>query len=78
LSICDVNCQLEDIEKSSVSSKVLTTLSNTFPNYIFNYADMMNVNGASMGNLILINANNTRYVVTFDSNGNLLSNKVIF
>lgn len=78
LSICDVNCQLEDIEKSTVSSKVLTTLSNTFPNYIFNYGDMMNVNGVSMGNLILINANNTRYLVAFDANGKLLSNKVVF
>ena len=78
MSICDVNCQLEDIEKSTVSSKVLTTLSNTFPNYIFNYGDMMNVNGVSMGNLILINANNTRYLVAFDANGKLLSNKVVF
>jgi hypothetical protein len=78
LSICDVNCQLEDIEKSTVSLKVLTTLSNTFPNYIFNYGDMMNVNGVSMGNLILLNANNTRYLVAFDANGNLLSNKVVF
>jgi hypothetical protein len=78
MSICDVNCQLEDIEKSTVSSKVLTTLSNTFPNYIFNYGDMMNVNGVSMGNLILINANNTRYLVAFDADGKLLSNKVVF
>jgi hypothetical protein len=78
LSICDVNCQLEDIEKSTISSKVLTTLSNTFPNYIFNYGDMMNVNGVNMGNLILINANNTRYLVAFDANGKLLSNKVVF
>jgi len=78
MSICDVNCQLEDIEKSTVSSKVLTTLSNTFPNYIFNYGDMMNVNGVSMGNLILLNANNTRYLVAFDANGNLLSKKVVF
>ena len=78
MSICEVNCQLEDIEKSTVSSKVLTTLSNTFPNYIFNYADMMNVNGVSMSNLVFINANNTRYAVTFDTNGNLLSNKVVF
>jgi len=78
MSICDVNCQLEDIEKSTVSSKVITTLSNTFPNYIFNYGDMMNVNGVSMGNLILINANNTRYLVAFDADGKLLSNKVVF
>ena len=53
MSICEVNCQLEDIEKSTISSKVLTTLSNTFPNYIFNYADMMNVNGVSMSNLVM-------------------------
>ena len=78
MSICEVNCQLEDVEKSTISSKILTTLSKTFPNYIFNYADMMNVNGVSMSNLIFINANNTRYAVTFDTNGNLLSNKVVF
>jgi hypothetical protein len=39
---------------------------------------MMNVNGVSMGNLILLNANNTRYLVAFDANGNLLSKKVVF
>jgi hypothetical protein len=38
----------------------------------------MNVNGVSMGNLILINANNTRYLVAFDADGKLLSNKVVF
>jgi len=78
LSICDANCQLEDIEKSNFSTNLLKTLSNTFPNYIFDYADKMNVNGVSMGNLIFINANNTRYAVTVDVNGNILSNKVVF
>jgi hypothetical protein len=78
LSICDANCQLEDIEKSNFSTNLLKNLSNTFPNYIFDYADKMNVNGVSMGNLIFINANNTRYAVTVDVNGNILSNKVVF
>lgn len=78
LAICDNNCRLTDTEKSTFSAGMLNTLSNHFPNYIFECADNMQVNGVSQGNLIILNANNTRYAVTLDMNGKLLSNKVVF
>lgn len=78
LALCGGSCQLEDIEKSNLSSTILNRLSNTFPNHVFNKADLMTMGSSNMGTLVLINANNTRYAVTFNSNGNMLSNKVVY
>lgn len=73
-----VNAELEDIAKSGLPSPVLDYLSYTFPNYVFNKADVVHSNGNMLGNLVLINANNTRYAVAFDVFGNCVSNKVIY
>lgn len=78
LALCGNSCQMEDLEKSNLSSNVLNRLSNVFPNYVFNKADLMTVNNSSMGTLVLINANNTRYAVTFNNNGEMVSKKVIY
>ncbi|MFN5360474.1 MAG: hypothetical protein ACK5CC_07035 [Bacteroidota bacterium] len=78
MALCGGSCQLEDMEKTALSTTTLTKLSNTFPNYVFNKAEQMQVNGTSMGNLVLINANNTRYAVRFNSIGNMVDMKVIF
>jgi|LakMenEpi03Oct11_1017367.scaffolds.fasta_scaffold03412_2 hypothetical protein len=78
MGLCGGSCQLEDMEKSALSATILNTLSTTFPNYVFNKADLMFVNGASIGNLVLINANNTRYAVRFNTIGNLIDMNVLF
>ncbi|MCA6468265.1 MAG: hypothetical protein IM541_01085 [Chitinophagaceae bacterium] len=69
---------MEDIEKSNLSSTIQNKLSNTFPNYVFNKSDLMTVNNSSMGTLVLINANNTRYAVSFNNNGDMISKKAIY
>ena len=73
-----VNCEMDDIAKSGLSSSVLNYLSYTFPNYVFNKADVVHSNGNMLGNLVLINANNTRYAIAFDPFGNFMSNKVVY
>jgi hypothetical protein len=78
LALCGSNCQLEDIEKSNLSSTIQNRLSNTFPNYVFNKSDLMTVNNSNLGTLVLINANNTRYAVTFNNNGDMISKKAIY
>lgn len=78
LALCGSNCQLEDIEKSNLSSGIQNKLLTTFPNYVFNQADMMIVNNSTMGTMVLINANNTRYAVSFNNNGDMISNKVVY
>lgn len=70
--------QMDEVAKASIQSEVLIKVANTFPNYAFEAAYHMSENGAYMGNLFLINANNTHYAVTMDDNGSILSHKVIF
>jgi len=78
LEISSSNYQLDEVEKSSISAEALNNIANTFPNAAFEAASRMSENGLTMGNLVLINANNTHYAITLDRFGNVLSNKVIF
>ena len=78
LEICSSNYQLDEVEKSSISVEAINKIANTFPNAAIEAASRMSENGLTMGNLVLINANNTHYAITFDTFGNVLSNKVIF
>ena len=68
---------LVNIAQSALPAVALNFLSSTFPNYVFNKADVLKVNGNVMGYLVLINANNTRYAVAFDANGNFVAKKAI-
>ena len=78
LEISSSNYQLDEVEKSSISVEALNNIANTFPNAAIEAASRMSENGLTMGNLVLINANNTHYAITLDTFGNVLSNKVIF
>jgi len=69
--------ELVNIMQSALPANVLNFLSTTFPNYVFKKADAFKSNGTVLGYLVLLNANNTRYAVAFDANGNFLAKKVI-
>lgn len=69
--------ELVNLAQSALPANVLNFLSNTFPNYVFKKADAFKSNGVVLGYLVLINANNTRYAVAFDGNGNFLAKKVL-
>lgn len=71
-------CELENIPQGALPGAVQTYLSTTYPNYVFNKADKLTVNGTIKGYLVLINANNTRYAVAFDADGKFIAAKVIF
>jgi hypothetical protein len=78
LALCSSSCQMEEIEKSNLASNIQNSLSNTFPNHVFNNANRMIVNNSYMGTMVLINANNTRYAVTFNNNGDMVAKKVVY
>ncbi|MFM9020572.1 MAG: hypothetical protein ACKOOA_04525 [Sediminibacterium sp.] len=69
--------ELVNIAQSGLPAVILNFLSATFPNYVFNKADVLKSNGTVLGYLVLINANNTRYAVAFDAAGKFLAKKVI-
>jgi hypothetical protein len=71
-------CELENIAQGSLPGAIQSYLSATYPNYVFNKADKLTVNGTIKGYLVIINANNTRYAVAFDADGRFLAAKVIF
>jgi hypothetical protein len=69
--------ELVNIAQSALPAEILNFLSATFPNYVFNKADVAKSNGTVLGYLVLINANNTRYAIAFDATGKFLVKKVI-
>jgi hypothetical protein len=71
-------CELENIPQEALPGAIKTYLSATYPNYVFNKADKLKVNGTITGYLVIINANNTRYAVAFGADGKFLAAKVIF
>ena len=71
-------CELENIPQGALPGAIQAYLSTTYPNYVFNKADKLKVNGTITGYLVIINANNTRYAVAFGADGKFLAAKVIF
>lgn len=69
--------ELVNITQSALPAEILNFLSATFPNYVFNKADVAKSNGTVLGYLVLINANNTRYAIAFDATGKFVAKKVI-
>lgn len=69
---------LENIPQGALPGAIQSYLSATYPNYVFNKADKLKINGTIKGYLVIINANNTRYAVAFDADGKFLAAKVIF
>lgn len=53
-------------------------LTATYPNYILNKSFSVSFDGSVKGYLALIDANNTRYCVAFDTNGNFVGAKTIW
>lgn len=65
------------IDQNALPVNVLTYLSATFPGYVFNKAFLINLNGSIQGYCVVIDANNTKYAIQFDSVGNYVKTKVI-
>lgn len=58
---------------SALPANVLSYLADTYPDYVFNKAFSVTTKEGLKGYLVLINANNTRYAVAFDAEGNFVA-----
>ena len=65
------------IEQSALPATVLQYLSSTYPGYVFNKAFSLTDNGIVQGYCVVIEANNTKYGIQFDANGNFVRVKTI-
>lgn len=63
----------KSIEVSALPAASLTYLSNTYPNYVFKKAFEIKANDTLKGYLVLIDANLTKYAVSFDASGQFAS-----
>lgn len=70
--------KLADVAQTALPSSIQSYLSTTYPNYVFDKADSITVNGTLKGYVVLIDANNTRYCVAFDASGNFIAAKAIW
>ena len=67
------------ITQSALPANVLSYLSTTYPDYVFEKAfAVYNNSNVLQGYAVVINANNTKYAVLFDSSGNFVSVKTIW
>jgi hypothetical protein len=61
------------IAATALPATVQTYLTNTYPNYALKHAfKLMGQGGVVLGYVVMIDANNTKYAVEFDSNGGFL------
>src|SRR5258705_2731702 len=61
------------IAESALPTNVLSYLTTTYPNYVFEKAFAAYLNNSLQGYVVIINANNTKYAVKFDASGNFIS-----
>jgi hypothetical protein len=66
------------ILQSALPANVLSYLTSTYPNYVFERAFAAYANGAVQGYVVIITANNTHYAVKFDAAGNFVAVRVIW
>ena len=64
---------VQSIAQDSLPANELNFLSTTFPNYVFESALSLSLNGQIHGYAVVIDANNTKYAIWFDSSGNLVA-----
>lgn len=78
LPLQELKAKLTDVAQAALPSNALAYLSTTYPNYVFDKADNVTLNGVLKGYIVLINSNNTRYCVAFDASGNFVAVKAIW
>jgi uncharacterized protein (DUF1330 family) len=68
---------LTNVSQTALPASILSYLTATYPNYVFDKADSVNYKGVLKGYLVIINANNTRYGLLFDASGSFVAVKAI-
>jgi hypothetical protein len=70
--------QIAAIDQAALPSSILSYLTTTYPDYVFEKAYSLTADGANQSYLVVIDANNTKYALVFDSAGTLLSAHTIW
>jgi hypothetical protein len=65
--------QIGNIVQDSLPAADLTYLENTYPNYVFETALSVSVNSQIQRYGVLLDANNTKYIIWFDAAGNVIA-----
>jgi hypothetical protein len=69
---------VQSIVQDSLPAADQTYLTNTYPNYVFETASSLTVNGQLQGYVVIIDADNTKYSVWFDASGNVIATITIW
>ena len=77
VSICPL-LGLLSVAEATLPTAAANYLATTYPNYVLDKAISVSVAGTIKGYVAVINANNTRYCVAFDANGNFVAVKAIW
>ncbi|WP_018616698.1 PepSY-like domain-containing protein [Segetibacter koreensis] len=64
--------QSNSIGLADLPSTAQSYLSTAYPNYVFKHAFQIMLNGAIQGYAVFIDANATKYAITFDASGNFV------
>lgn len=70
--------QVAAIDQATLPSSILFYLTATYPNYVFEKEFSLTTSGSIRAYLVVIDANNTKYGLVFDSSGALLSAHTIW
>jgi hypothetical protein len=70
--------QIQNIVRDSVPSADLTYLENTYPNYVFETALSVSLNNQVQRYGVLLDANNTKYIIWFDAAGNVIATLTVW
>jgi hypothetical protein len=65
------------IEQSALPAVTLAYLDQAYPDYVFKKAFLITLNGKIQAYVVVIDANNIKYALEFDSSGNFLKAKTI-
>ncbi len=68
----------QNIAQDSLPSNVLSYLSTTYPNYVFETASSIWTAGQLGGYAVVIDANNTKYAVWFDVTGKMVATIILW
>jgi hypothetical protein len=69
---------IQNVSQDSLPSADLSYLTTTYPNYVFENAVSVLQNDQLAGYIVVIDANNTKYGIWFDENGNVVATKTIW
>lgn len=70
--------QVGTVAQSALPSTILSYLTATYPDYVFEKAYSLMVNSTLKGYVVVIDADNTKYALAFDASGNLLATRTIW